>query len=175
MIVCCNNEQEFLDLVYMIFFNDERPRLYQGEFVNFCGEEIISYLEMDITEDDESDITWEMVKNGNHGFHGLEYPVIVDWFFEKFGCESWAQEKYFNVYSLSELSNNFAQLKWAMYKWVETLPTTVGKYVVYYKIDDAKYTVDIVDGPLGLLYYDDSESVLLSSLSPKLYNWAKIG
>lgn len=175
MIVCCNNEQEFFDLIYMVFFNDDRPRLYQGEFVNFCGEEIISFLKMNIDEDDESDITWKMVKDGNHGFHDLEYPAIVDWFFEKFGCESWAQEKYFNVHSLKDLNNNFAQIKWAMYKWMKTLPTEVGKYVVYYKIDDTKYTVDIEDSPMGLFYSKEGNLVLLSSLSPNLYNWAKIG
>ena len=58
---------------------------------------------------------------------------------------------------------------------MKTFPTEVGKYVVYYKIDDTKYTVDIEDSPKGLFYSKEGNLVLLSSLSPNLYNWAKIG
>jgi hypothetical protein len=101
--VKCNSEEEFNNLILHIFFKEKRAKLYQEEIIFHEYESIQECLGIVEKEDDEIDLLDEFL-NGNHKYSKQKYPVYVEWDFSKWGCESYAQERSFNVYSEKDLS-----------------------------------------------------------------------
>ena len=101
--VKCNSEQEFNNLILHIFFKEKRAKLYQEEIIIHEYESIQECLGIVEKEDIEIDLLDEFL-NGNHRYSKQKYPVYVEWEFSRWGCESYAQERFFYVHSEKDFS-----------------------------------------------------------------------
>lgn len=102
-IVKCNSKEEFNNLILHIFFKEKRAKLYQEEIIAHEYESIQECLGIVEPEDMEIDLLDEFL-SGNHKYSKQQYPVYVEWDFSKFGCESYAQERFFHVHPEKDLS-----------------------------------------------------------------------
>lgn len=102
-LVKCNSEEEFNALILHIFFKENRAKLYQEEITIHDYESIQECLGIVEPEDGEIDLLDEFL-SGNHKYSKQKYPVYVEWDFFKFGCESYAQERSFQVHPEKDFS-----------------------------------------------------------------------
>lgn len=102
-LVKCSSEEEFNALILHIFFKENRAKLYPEEITIHEYESIQECLEIVEPEDAEIDLLDEFL-NGNHRYSKQKYPVYVEWEFSRWGCESYAQERFFYVHSEKDFS-----------------------------------------------------------------------